>query len=121
MLSCAFNNELLQGLVTLELQMPLWWNDLPISFYTIKYLPCAILGLMMSYPPVFGFDINPGGILVLVDVFGVVFVFVFGMVFNTLPPLDDWSLFNLPNSAEVAKSFPPPKRRYVKLSPNIIF
>lgn len=36
-----------------------------------KKLPWPMLGLMMSYPVVFGLDTNPVGSLVLVDVFGV--------------------------------------------------
>lgn len=87
------------------------WNDSLSTFdgvWTKNFtLPCPILGLIMSNPVVFGFDINPVGSLLLVDeVFGGV---VFGMEFTTLlPVLDDWILFNLPNSADVAKSFPPP-------------
>lgn len=100
-----------------KLHCLMWWNDLPrflLSFgvhvYSQNCSPCPILGFMMSYPVVFGLDTSPVGSLVLVDVFGV----EFGMVFTTTtppppPPLDDWVLFNFPNSADVAKSFPPPK------------
>lgn len=65
---------------------------------------------MMSNPVVFGLDISPVGSFVLVDVFGV----AVGMVFTTTPPppppLDDGALFNFPNSADVAKSLPPPAK-----------